>query len=188
MANLWLPVVPVAFSIAGLGIGLIIMGCQHKADADARVAPPTGAVTSTSAIAARPRLEGASATATGVGERTIDTSTSSGSIFAGVPSSHPAPVTTSRSARARAKRGSDDNLPAWVPLRGRLTVVQAPDLAENLGLVPKGTTRNAEARVSVAELLDKPTTSTSSTSSAATAQPATWLAANGRMPHGRSRR
>jgi hypothetical protein len=75
-----------------------------------------------------------------------------------------------------------------VPLRGRLTVVEAPDLAENLGLVPKGTTKTADGRISVAELMANGGASTASASTAPDPGPrsATWLAANGRVRHGRS--
>ena len=35
----------------------------------------------------------------------------------------------------------DEDLPAWVPIAGRLTVVSACDIAENLGLAPLGTAK-----------------------------------------------
>jgi hypothetical protein len=36
---------------------------------------------------------------------------------------------------------ADEDLPAWVPIAGRLTVVSACDIAENLGLAPLGTAK-----------------------------------------------
>ncbi|MFO0742476.1 MAG: hypothetical protein U0270_41765 [Labilithrix sp.] len=47
----------------------------------------------------------------------------------------------------------DEDLPAWVPITGRLTVVESCDLAENLGLAPPGTARSG-ACPSVAALLE----------------------------------
>jgi hypothetical protein len=40
-----------------------------------------------------------------------------------------------------------------VPVSGRLTVVSSTDLAENLGLVPQGTTSKSDERISVADKL-----------------------------------
>ena len=48
---------------------------------------------------------------------------------------------------------ADEDLPPWVPIEGRLTVVESSDLAENLGLVPMGSAKKSEVRISVAELL-----------------------------------
>lgn len=53
----------------------------------------------------------------------------------------------------RVRTPSDDDLPKWVPIRGRLTVVDAADLAENLGLVPAGSTAKSTERIAVAEKL-----------------------------------
>lgn len=51
---------------------------------------------------------------------------------------------------------SDEHLPKWVPKKSRLTVVDSSDLAENLGLAPKGTAKkNPAERVSVAEKLEE---------------------------------
>lgn len=51
---------------------------------------------------------------------------------------------------------SDEHLPKWVPKKGRLSVVDSSDLAENLGLAAKGTAKkNPAERVSVAEKLEE---------------------------------
>ena len=176
MAHRWLPVVPVAFSLCGLGIGLLIMGCSNKPHVEPRPATATESFDPLPARAPAAAAPTALANAPS-GERTIDTTTSA-----------PAPITTSRFAKTRNKPGSDENLPSWVPLRGRLTVVEAPDLAENLGIVPKGTTKNAQARISVADALDKNAGAGAAQPAAAQPIGATWLAANGRMRHGRSHR
>jgi len=181
MAHRWHSILPVVIGVcAGFGIGLIIMGCSAKPSIDTHnaaqslTAPPSTA----GFPIPSPAAPAPAARAGAGGERTLDTTTTAAPT--------PAPVTTFRNAKPpRSKPGSDENLPSWVPLRGRLSVVEAPDLAENLGIVPKGTTRSAEGRVSVAEALDK----SAAARPAGAAQPAsaTWLAANGRTRHGRSR-
>lgn len=185
MAHRWHSILPVVIGVcAGFGIGLIIMGCSAKANAEAtRNAVTAPAVTAPAAVAAGlPVTTPAPSAPVGGGERQLDTST---------PAPTPAPVTTFRSTKPPRKPGSDENLPAWVPLRGRLSVVEAPDLAENLGIVPKGATKSsAEGRISVADALDKNAAQAATAPRAANAaQPssATWLAANGRMRHGRGR-
>ena len=55
----------------------------------------------------------------------------------------------------RVRTPSDENLPRWVPTRGRLTVVESSDLAENLGLVPRGTSKKTGERVSVQDKLEE---------------------------------
>lgn len=54
----------------------------------------------------------------------------------------------------RVRTPRDEDLPAWVPISGRLTVVESCDLAENLGLAPMGTALDGGCP-SVAELLEK---------------------------------
>ena len=54
---------------------------------------------------------------------------------------------------SKVRTVSDEHLPKWVPAKGRLTVVDSSDLAENLGLVPKGTTKKTDERISVADKL-----------------------------------
>ena len=57
---------------------------------------------------------------------------------------------------SKIRTTSDEHLPKWVPKKSRLTVVDSSDLAENLGLAPKGTAKkNPEERVSVAEKLEE---------------------------------
>lgn len=66
----------------------------------------------------------------------------------------PAPAPTPPPSRNRPVRTPrDEDLPAWVPISGRLTVVESCDLAENLGLAPPGTARSG-ACPSVAALLE----------------------------------
>jgi hypothetical protein len=130
-----------------------------------------------------------------IGERLLDTSPAPSPARALAAAPTPAPVTTTRAPKIR-RPGSDENLPSWVPVRGRLSVVEAPDLAENLGLVPKGTTRASQTRISVADALTAPAAATATaTATASAAAPrtdtgprsATWLASNGRVRHGRGR-
>ncbi len=65
-----------------------------------------------------------------------------------------APVLTTQNLKtSKVRTVSDDRLPKWVPKKGRLTVVDSSDLAENLGLVPKGTSKNSDERISVADKL-----------------------------------
>ncbi len=64
-------------------------------------------------------------------------------------------VTTSNLKHSKLRAVSDDQLPKWVPVKGRLTVVDSHDLAENLGLVPKGTTKKTDERISVADKLQE---------------------------------
>lgn len=58
-------------------------------------------------------------------------------------------------ARAKVRTPDDDTLPKWVPKRGRLTVVESSDLAENLGLVPRGTTKKSAERISAQDKLEE---------------------------------
>jgi hypothetical protein len=56
------------------------------------------------------------------------------------PPAEPAPTTRVPPSQDRPDPGSatppaDSRLPPWVPESGRLTIIQAPDLARNLGLV-----------------------------------------------------
>lgn len=73
----------------------------------------------------------------------------------------------------RVRTPSDEELPRWVPVRGRLTVVDSADLAENLGLVPKGSTKRSAERISVAEKLEE-----GASPVAYRAAPTEWLAAD----------
>jgi len=83
----------------------------------------------------------------GVGEQVLDTNVK------------PAPgtpvITTHNLKTQKVRTTSDEKLPKWVPAKGRLTVVDSSDLAENLGLVPKGSTKKADERISVADKLSE---------------------------------
>jgi len=161
-------VIVVVTGLAGLGT----MGCEGKPRVDPRPAAVAAPATN--------ELAGAALTAGARGEQRLDTSTPVAPTPANRIAVTNAPLSTSFRATKARKPGSDENLPKWVPVRGRLTVVEAPDLAENLGLVPKGSTKTAEGRVSVAELM-------ANGGNTATATSATWLASNGRVRHARGR-
>jgi hypothetical protein len=150
----WYPVVLSLFA-------LVAMGCEAKASRETRDPASASDAYLTPAPAAP------------VGEQRLDTTTSAPA---------PAPVTTI-AVRPTTKPGGDENLPSWVPLTGRLTVVEAPDLAENLGLVPQGTTKT-QGRISVAEALAQNTVAPA-TAPGGSIRSATWLASNGRVRHAR---
>ena len=161
--------------------GLLTMACDARStapriDARANVANELGLPSSSTAV----------------GERLLDTSPAPQLLpppprVLGITNA-PAPLTTTRAPKSR-KPGSDESLPSWVPVRGRLTVVEAPDLAENLGIVPRGTTKANQARINVAEALATPTVAAAPVAPRADsgARSATWLASNGRVRHGRGR-
>jgi hypothetical protein len=155
--------------------GFATMGCEGKprVERPARSAPASN------------ELAGAAITAP-MGEQRLDTSTPVAPTPANRIAATNAPLSKSSHAVKARKAGSDENLPKWVPLRGRLTVVEAPDLAENLGLVPKGTTKATDGRISVADLMANGG-GTTSTTGATSATSATWLASNGRVRHSRGR-
>lgn len=164
-----------ATALTGLA-ALTTMGCEGKR-ADTRTAAVNTPATN--------ELAGVAVGAS-IGEQRLDTSTPVAPTPANRIAPTNAPLTTTfRAAKAR-KPGSDENLPKWVPLRGRLTVVEAPDLAENLGLVPKGATKSAEGRISVAELMANGSGAATASADAAP-RSATWLASNSRVRHGRGR-
>jgi len=54
----------------------------------------------------------------------------------------------------RVQTPRDEDLPAWCPVSGRLTVFESSDLAENLGLVPMGTFKRTGKKFSVAALME----------------------------------
>lgn len=156
--------------------GLLTMGCEARSvtpriDARADVANELGLPSPGAPI----------------GERLVDAQTLPPPPRVLGITNAPAPVSTTRASKSR-KPGDDENLPAWVPVRGRLTVVEAPDLAENLGIVPKGTTKANQARISVAEALATASPTAPVAASPARieggARSATWLASNGRVRHG----
>ncbi len=89
-----------------------------------------------------PMFEGA-----GVGEQKLDTAVGPSPVAGSVV------LDTHNLKTAKVKTPSDEKLPKWVPVKGRLSVVDSSDLAENLGLVPKGATKKSDQPISVAEKL-----------------------------------
>jgi hypothetical protein len=83
------------------------------------------------------------------GEQTLDTD------VAPAPPLSTAPVLEVKNRAAKVRTPDDEHLPKWVPVRGRLTVVDSSDLAENLGLVPQGSTKKSAERISVADKLEE---------------------------------
>jgi hypothetical protein len=126
-----------------------LAGCEGRQLASAsrsQLVPPQPAPAAPPAAPAAPGVViGAS------GEQQLDTDTRS------APAAQPLPPPAKVAAPKRSSRAvrtpADEDLPRWVPVRGRLTVVESSDLAENLGLVPKGTTKKTDERISVADKL-----------------------------------
>lgn len=87
------------------------------------------------------------------------------------------PVLETRNLKtSKVRTVPDEQLPKWVPKRGRLTVVDSSDLAENLGLVPKGTTKTSEERISVAEKLAEESAARAAAADSTTASTSfTWV-------------
>jgi hypothetical protein len=85
----------------------------------------------------------------GAGEQTLDTD------VVPAPPLPTAPVLEVKNRVSKVRTPDDEHLPKWVPVRGRLTVVDSSDLAENLGLVPQGSTKKSAERISVAEKLEE---------------------------------
>lgn len=83
----------------------------------------------------------------GVGEQKLDTAVGPNPVAGSVV------LDTHNLKTAKVKTPSDEKLPKWVPVKGRLSVVDSSDLAENLGLVPKGATKKSDQPISVAEKL-----------------------------------
>jgi hypothetical protein len=172
---------PVVLGVLGMLTGVALTGVvmtvgAARANADTRTTPPTALTTAAPTAGS----EGFGApTHAPAGERLLDTTAATAA-----PKAAPQPIPFAKNT-VKGKRGmSDEHLPSWVPLRGRLTVVQSHDLAENLGLVPAGTTKKAEGRIVVADMLAQNPTASTTTSSP---QSAPWLASNGRFRHSRSR-
>ena len=69
------------------------------------------------------------------------------------PASPVAPAPVVKNPNRKVRTPDDEHLPKWVPVKGRLTVVESSDLAENLGLVPKGSSKKSAEPISVAEKL-----------------------------------
>lgn len=75
------------------------------------------------------------------------------------PLATPAPKPTgpklAKNGLRAVRTPADEELPAWVPISGRLTVLESSDLAENLGLLPMGWAKaHPNETASVAELLE----------------------------------
>ena len=80
------------------------------------------------------------------------------------------------------------SLPSQFSSQGSLD--DARILAENLGIVPRGTTKANQARIHVADALAAPAPVAAAPITTRTdggARSATWLASNGRVRHGRGR-
>jgi hypothetical protein len=142
-------------ALAGLTIG-----CDRRGDqvgvtqlsfaqlpvAQGQAAPPPPAQAQPQPIAAQPAAPRAP-----LGEQTLDTGVNPPPQAAPPPQG--APILTTRNLKTKVRTPDDEHLPKWVPVKGRLTVVDSSDLAENLGLVPKGTAKKSDERVSVADKL-----------------------------------
>ena len=134
-------------SLTLVGSILVLAGCQGRhvlgGSPRAQLQPvPVPAEPAPPPVAAAAQAGGA--------EQAIDTNVK--------PATKPAEPATIAAAKApeapKVRTPSDDHLPKWVPARGRLTVVESSDLAENLGLVPKGATKKSpDERISVADKL-----------------------------------
>ncbi|MBX3226698.1 MAG: hypothetical protein KIT84_39245 [Labilithrix sp.] len=100
------------------------------------------------------------------------------------PKPRPAPVPKVKAPRkiAIAPNGNravrtpaDEDLPAWVPIRGRLTVVESSDLAENLGLLPIGWAKaHPDEIASVAALLEAERAARAAAAPPPSSGPTTW--------------
>ena len=135
-------------TVALLGVGVsqaqqrpVVM---QAAPLPAVQAPAARAVIAPPPATPSPMFEAPRAVAGGA-EQTLDVS--------GGPQMMPANPLPKPGTRVRTP--SDENLPKWVPVRGRLTVVDSSDLAENLGLVPRGTAKKTGEHVSVQDKLEE---------------------------------
>lgn len=120
-------------------LGLLAVGCQRREEVTVIHAEPAPAVRM--AGAAEQPLD------TDVGPRVVSPPTPK------APVQEDAPILTTSHFTSRVRTPQDEHLPRWVPVKGRLTVVDSHSLAENLGLVPPGATKSTEGRISVAEKL-----------------------------------
>ena len=142
----------VAGSVFTAAVAILGMGVSHAQQPPvvAQPAPPPVAQVPAAPVIApppatpSPMFEAPRAPAGG-GEQTLDVSGGSQMMAA---NALPKPGT-------RVRTPSDENLPKWVPTRGRLTVVDSSDLAENLGLVPRGTSKKTGERISAQDKLEE---------------------------------
>jgi hypothetical protein len=130
-----------------VALGLLAIGCKNSRDD----VPGQATLNQASVPVQQAPVAAASAAATPRGEQSLDTQPVPPPATAPAPQG--APVLETKNLNRPVRTPSDDNLPKWVPARGRLTVVESSDLAENLGLVPPGTTKKTEERISVADKL-----------------------------------
>ena len=122
---------PVAIVSASLGALVVIAMTPRNAQAQQAQAP----------VAQVAPVQAAPAAPAPQGEQKLDTSA--------------APIITTHALTpSKIRTTPEEQLPTWVPKKGRLSVVDSTDLAENLGLVPEGTTKaNPDQRISVKEKL-----------------------------------
>lgn len=130
---------PIAIASASLG-ALAMMAMSPRSAQAQQVQAPVQAPVQVQQVPAPVPAAPAQPAQVAMGEQRLDTS---------------APVlTTSNAVHSKIRTTPDETLPKWVPKRGRLSVVDSSDLAENLGLVPAGTTKkNPDERISVADKL-----------------------------------
>jgi hypothetical protein len=125
---------PIAIASASLGALVVIAMTPRNAQAQQAQAPVAQVA---------PVQQAAAPAAPAQGEQKLDTSA--------------APIITTHALTpSKIRTTPEDQLPTWVPKKGRLSVVDSTDLAENLGLVPEGTTKaNPNERISVKEKLNE---------------------------------
>jgi hypothetical protein len=130
-----------------LGLALLAVGCKNSRD------DVPGQTTlnqaSVSVPIQQPPVQPPAPAPPGRGEQSLDTQP----VPTPAPAAPAAPIFETKNRNRPVRTPSDENLPKWVPARGRLSVVESSDLAENLGLVPPGTTKKTDERISVADKL-----------------------------------
>jgi hypothetical protein len=153
-------------SLLVVALGALALGCDRRDGAvgvgqlsfaqlaipQAQAAqPPAQPATAPQAPAQAPQAAPAAPRA-GVGEQILDTG-----VVAPPPQALPAPqiapAPVAKNPNRKVRTPDDEHLPKWVPVKGRLTVVESSDLAENLGLVPKGSSKKSAEPISVADKL-----------------------------------
>ena len=147
---------PLRACLVFASLAALTIGCQNRSElasaSRSSIAPtagPTAAAAPPSIPAAASPSPSQPTMVSALAEQTLDTDVGPAPLPAG-----DAPVLTTHDRRkSKVRTVSDERLPKWVPVRGRLTVVDSSDLAENLGLVPKGTTKSTDERISVADKL-----------------------------------
>jgi hypothetical protein len=140
-------------SLVILAVGLLptLVGCKDKREGASQVSQTT--LTQATVPVQQPPVGAAAPSPPSQAERSLDTQPVPPPAAATPANSGPIFETKNRSTARPVRTPSDDNLPKWVPVKGRLSVVESSDLAENLGLVPVGTTKKTDERISVADKL-----------------------------------